>query len=206
MSLSHVLTLLARFAFVAVVFPVAVVLGALVAMPFGYRFRAEDPDQPSGLVTVMAVWEVDGQTLCRAFRYEDLVSHRDTLQLRFALTSEDLIRCREDFAAYDRAEGWPRKLEDNERRYEGFRFDAEGTPPSLELTVRRFHGDAISATTRYRVNSEGVISDVGTRSTGPGSGLLPVLGGFAGAVVWLLWALWLAVTAWRRRKSALDGF
>jgi hypothetical protein len=102
--------------------------------------------------------------------------------------------------------GWPRKLEDRERVYEGFAFEVEEPAPNLELTVRRFHGDAISTTTRYRVSSGGVISDVETSGTGPGRGLLPVLGSFAGAVVWLLWALWFALNAWRKRKSAPDGF
>ena len=77
----------------------------------------------------------------------------------------------------------------------------ERAGPDLELTVRRFHGDAISTTTRYRVDSAGVISDVETRGTGPGTGLIAVFGGFVGGVVWLLWALWFAVAVWRARKS-----
>jgi hypothetical protein len=175
-------------------------------MPFSYGFRSENAAEPSSLVTVLAVWNTEGESLCRAFRYDQLLSHRDTLRLRFALTSDDLDQCRAAFASYDSKVGWPRKLEDRERAYEGFAFEVEEPAPNLELTVRRFHGDAISATTRYRVNSGGVISDVETSSTGPGNGLLPVLGGFAGAVVWLLWALWFALNAWRKRKSAPDGF
>jgi len=180
--------------------PVFIVLGALMVLPFSYSFRSENAAEPSSSVTVLAVWNTEGESLCRAFQYDQLLSHRDTLQLRFALTSDDLDQCRAAFASYDSKVGWPRKLEDRERAYEGFAFEVEEPPPNLELTVRRFHGDAISATTRYRVSSGGVISDVETSGTGPGWGLLPVLGSFAGAVVWLLWALWFALNAWHKRK------
>ena len=127
---------------------------------------------------------------------------------RFALTSDDLEQCRAAFASYDQEVGWPRKLEDRERAYEGFAFEVEEPMPNLELTVRRFHGDAISATTRYQVDPEGVISHIKTRSTGPRNGLLPVLGGTAGAAAWLLWAIWCgfaALAAWWGRKDSIDG-
>ena len=68
--------------------PMFAVLGALMVLPFSYGFRSENAAEPSSLVTVLAVWNTEGESLCRAFRYDQLLFHRDTLRLRFALTSE----------------------------------------------------------------------------------------------------------------------
>ncbi len=181
--------------------PVSVVLGGLLAWPISYLFTSEEAAAPSSSVTVLAVWNTGGESLCRPFQYDRLLAHRDTLELRFALTADDLDQCRAAIASYDAEVGWTRKLEERERDYEGFGFDAERSGGDLALTVRRFHGDAISTTTRYRVDSAGVISGVETRGTGPGTGLIAVFGGLVGGVVWLLWALWFGVARWRARKS-----
>ena len=120
----------------AVMLPVVVVVGALMTIPFAYGFQAESPSEPSSPATVLAVWDAEGQALCRAFQYDELLSHSDTLRLRFALTSHDLGQCRDAFASYDPKVGWPRKLEERERAYEGFAFEIEDTTPSLKILQR----------------------------------------------------------------------
>ena len=110
-------------------FPAFVVAGGWVGWLWAYGSTSEDPLAPSRLVTVMAVWEVGDEDLCRAFSYRDLLPHLDTLGLRFALTAADIERCRDDFASYDSRPGWPLKLRQNETDYPGYSFEIEGTDP-----------------------------------------------------------------------------
>ncbi len=182
--------------------PLFVVLGALAMVAIAYGFENEDPGTPSSSVTVLGIWESaqDG-SLCRAFQYDELLAHIDTLSIRLGVTADDLDQCRQAFASYDRSVGWPRKVWERERNYEGFALEVEDTEPVLALTIRRFHGDAMSATTRYRVDPEGVISNLETSGTGPGAGIGPVLGGLAGAIVWSLWAAVRLMRAWRKSRT-----
>ena len=165
-------------------FPAFVVAGGWVGWLWAYGSTSEDPLAPSRLVTVMAVWEVGDEDLCRAFSYRDLLPHLDTLGLRFALTAADIERCRDDFASYDSRPGWPLKLRQNEADYPGYSFEIEGTDP-LEVMVHRSSGDPGNwAQTRYRVASDGSISDLRTNSASAGQGLGLVLGAFVGMFVW----------------------
>jgi len=183
------------------VLPILVVVGGIVGGIFAYGSNSEDPEAPSRLVTVMAVWEQDGEALCRAFMYQDLLPRRDTLRVRFALTPAEIENCVADFAAYESREGWPRKLLEDEVRYPDYWFEVEGTDP-LELLVHRSSGDANWAKTRYRVDANGSITDLRTNTASAGQGLGSVLGGFVGLVAWLLWAAWLSVRAWLRLRRS----
>lgn len=182
--------------------PVSVVVGTLAVTPIAYGFRSESPTAPSRAATVIAVWEEQGDTLCRAFPYASLFPRMDTLRLRFLLTPDDIARCNRDVASYDARRGWRLKLDENERRYEGFSFEVDGTAPSLNVTVRRFQGDAISTTTRYRVDAGGEPFDLKTRTASPGNGVFLVFGGMLGGLVWMAWAGWRLVAAWRQRQAA----
>ncbi|MBT8488128.1 MAG: hypothetical protein KJO65_04780 [Gemmatimonadetes bacterium] len=180
--------------------PVCVIVGALVASFFTGGYSSEDAAEPSGMATVMAVWEFDGGSLCRAFTLRDLLPHRDSLALRFALTPADVERCRADFASYDRREGWPRTLPGRDLAYEAYGFEIESPAPELRVVVHRSSGDVTFTRTRYRVDASGRLTDVETRGAGPGAGLGPVMGGFLGIVFWLCGAAWVG---WRWRTGPL---
>ena len=192
--------LVLRLLGVAAVLPILVVAGGMLGGLFAYGSNSEDPDAPSSRVTVMAVWDEDGEALCRAFMYRDLLPHRDTLRLRFALTPAEIEDCKADFAAYESKEGWPRKLLEDELRYPDYWFEVEDTEP-LELMVHRSSGDANWAKTRYRVDANGSITDLRTNTASAGQGLGLVLGGLVGLVAWLLWIARLSVSAWQRRAG-----
>jgi hypothetical protein len=181
--------------------PAFALAGSVMGSLLLNRFRSEDPAAPSGSVTVVGVWEVDGEALCRAFDYEELLPDLDSLHVRFVLDEDDGAMCRSAFATYDAEAGWPRKLRPNERDYLGFRFEMDRREPDLVVTITRFHGDAVSATTRYRVGEDGAISDVQTKGTGPGSGLAFVLGAMGGAAAWVVWVLWSLFAGWWRRTA-----
>jgi hypothetical protein len=187
---------------VATMLPILVVGGGMVGGLFAYGSSSEDPEAPSTRVTVMAVWEEDGEAVCRAFMYQDLLPHRDTLSIRFALTPADIENCRVDFAAYESREGWPRKLLEDELRYVDYWFEVEDTGP-LELMVHRSSGDANWAKTRYRVDANGSITDLRTNTASAGQGIGMVLGGLIGLVAWLLWTARLSLRAWRRRRKVI---
>ena len=89
--------------------------------------------------------------------------------------------------------------------FEGFRFEVDRIEPDLRVTLTRFHGDAVSTTTRYRVLGEGAIYDIETKGTGPGSGLALVLGTMAGVAVWVVWVLWSLLSFWWSLRRARPG-
>ena len=185
----------------ALMFPVFVVGGGFVGGLWAYGSNSEDPAVPSRLVTVMAIWEVGDEDLCRAFSYRDLLPHLDTLGLRFALTAADIERCRDDFASYDSRAGWALKLRENEADYPGYSFEIEGTDP-LEVMVHRSSGDPGNwAQTRYRVALDGSISDLRTSSASAGQGMGLILGAFAGMFVWLCWSVLTALRAMLRGRD-----
>ena len=185
----------------ALMFPVFVVGGGFVGGLWAYGSNSEDPAVPSRLVTVMAIWEVGDEDLCRAFSYRDLLPHLDTLGLRFALTAADIERCRDDFASYDSRAGWALKLRENEANYPGYSFEIEGTDP-LEVMVHRSSGDPGNwAQTRYRVALDGSISDLRTSSASAGQGMGLILGAFAGMFVWLCWSVLTALRAMLRGRD-----
>lgn len=168
--------------------PVSVLVGGVLGGLVAYAPQQEDVNAPSSLVTVMARWDTQGESLCRAFMYRDLLPRLDSLDVLFALTPEDLDECRADFAAYDNRDGWPRVLVEGELNYPGYSFDVEGTAP-LRLMVHRSSGDATWAKTRYAVQPDGSISDLETETASAGQGIGLALGGLVGALVWVLWLL-----------------
>ena len=190
---------------VVTMLPVLILGGSFVGGLFAYGSNSEDPSAPSRRVTVMAVWEAEGEELCRAFMYQDLLPHQDTLRLRFALTPAEIENCRADFAAYESREGWPRKLLEDELRYPYYWFEVEDTEP-LELMVHRSSGDATWAKTRYRVDADGSITDLRTNTASAGQGIGLVIGGLVGLVAWLLWTVWLSVRTWSRREGKSVSF
>ena len=185
---------------VVTMLPVLILGGGFVGGLFAYGPTPEDPGAPSSLVTVIAIWEEEGDELCRAFMYQDLLPRLDTLRVRFALTPAEIENCRADFAAYESKEGWPRKLVEDELRYPDYWFEVEDEEP-LELMVHRSSGDATWANTRYRVDAAGSITDMSTNTASAGQGIGLVMGGLVGLVAWLLWTVWLALRTWRRRKG-----
>lgn len=193
--------MLMRSAFVVVMMPVFAVVGGLVAYPFAYGWESEDPADPSPGVTVMAVWESGAQPLCRAFDLRLLLAQRDTLPLRFALNAADIERCRADFASYDSRTGWPRSLGEGDLPYPDYWFEVEDQPPNPRLLVHRSSGDATWTKTRYRVEEEGVISDLELRTASSGQGVWVVMGSLAGILVWVGWVFRLGWRAWRRRLT-----
>lgn len=187
--------------------PVFVVGCGIVGALLAYAPSDEDPEAPSSLVTVVAEWTVGGERLCRAFSYRDLLPHRDTLDLRFALAPAEVERCREDFAAYDARGGWPRQLSPGERNYPDYWFEVEGSEP-LRIMVHRSSGDANWAQTRYSVGPDDSIFDVETESASAGQGLGVVLGAMAGGVLWMVWvagSLLRSVVTGRRPPRASGG-
>ena len=192
---------MARALFVVVACPVAVVLGAVVANAFSSGYQPEDPDDPSAMATVMAVWTFDGGSLCRAFTLRDLLPHRDTLDLRFTLAADDVARCSDDFDAYDSRAGWPRVLPGGDLAYPGFGFRVENPPPDFRVVVHRSSGDATWTETRYRVDQEGRVVDLETRGAGAGTGLAALMGGLVGFLVWMVGALVVAWRGWQERRA-----
>ena len=169
--------------------PVFVVVGGFAGSLLSYGSNAEDLASPSRLVTVMGVWERGGRSLCRAFGYQELRPHLDTLQVRFALAPADVERCRTDFAAYGARDGWPMKLREREPAWPGYSFEVEETDP-LRIMVHRSSGDPGSwAETHYTVTTDGSLTDVTTDSASNGQGLGIMLGAFAGMVAWLCWVV-----------------
>lgn len=181
--------------------PVFAIAGILVASFFTYGYSSENAAEPSSMATVMAVWEFDGGSACRAFNLRELLPHRDTLRLRFALSSSDVDQCRADFDAYDYREGWPRTLPDQDRAYYDYHFEIENPAPDLRVMVHRSSGDVTYTRTRYRVDSSGRLTDLETQGASPGAGLGPVMGGFLGICLWLCWAAWVGWRTWRRRAG-----
>lgn len=181
--------------------PVFAIVGALAADALLSGYSREDPNDPSRMATVMAVWEFEGGTLCRAFNLTDLLPHRASLRLRFRLDETDVERCRRDFEAYDAREGWARTLPGRDVGYVGYGFELESPAPDLRVMVHRSSGDATWTRTRYRVDEGDQIFDLETRGAGNGSGLGPLMGGFVGLVLWLGWALRWGWKAWQRRGA-----
>ena len=187
--------------------PVFVVVFGILGGLLAYAPNSEDPEAPSSLVTVMAMWSVDGEPLCRAFSYRDLLPRRDTLDLRFALAPDEIVACREAFAAYDSRNGWPLELMPGERNYSDYWFEVEEAEP-LRLMVHRSSGDANWVQTRYSVRPDHSLFDIETESASAGQGLGVVLGGMAGVVAWLVWVvvvLLRRLIAGRRLATVSEG-
>lgn len=157
-------------------------------------------------MTFVGVLEAEGAASCRAFSSDDLTAHGDTLRLRFTLSASDLRACEETFRSYDAARGWPTPLTANERRFDGFRLEAEGVPPILELRVTRLHGNASAATTRYRVDARGRPFKIRTQQASNGHGVFIVFGGVGGVGGVVLWIIWLTRFLIGRRRQHRASF
>ena len=182
--------------------PLFLLAGTLASYPFIYGFHSEDIEGPSGDVTVIGVWDYpeSATPYCRAFVLRELQPHLDTLSIRFRPTQAELTQCQEAIAAYDLESGWSRTVIDGERRFEAFGLDVAGDALEPVFTVWRFHGDAISTTTRYTVTAGGSITNLKTKSGGPGHGVgMLFFGGGAGFLGWCVWVLWLIGASIRRR-------
>jgi hypothetical protein len=174
---------LSRFvAELAVLLVAFAVGGAVIGIIFTYQSRLEDLSVPSRLVTVVGVWDGTEGEVCRAFSYRDV--RPDTLPVRFDLSAADIETCRQAFAAYDPKQGWPRKLRADEPGYEGYAFEVEKTSP-LEIRVHRATQDPANwAETQYRVDADGRISHVSTKSASEGQGIGVVFGALLGIIAW----------------------
>jgi hypothetical protein len=180
--------------------PLFVVGGFVVAGVLAGRPVDESPGAYSGGVTWVGIVSSGGREFCRAIPEDELARHRDTLRVRFALSTDDVARCRAAFGAYDAESGWPLELRERERRYPGYALEIESNGQGHAVEVRRFHGDAISSTTRYRVDGSGVPTDVRTSSTSGGAGAFAVgFGGGGGLLLWMLWAGFLGARGLVRR-------
>ena len=93
-----------------------------------------------------------------------------------------------------------------ERRFDGFRLEAEGVPPILELRVTRLHGNASAATTRYRVDARGRPFKIRTQQASNGHGVFIVFGGVGGVGGVVLWIIWLTRFLIGRRRQHRASF
>ncbi len=181
--------------------PLLALVGSVVATPFLSGFSPIDPDDPGAAAVAAVLTLPNGAEHCRSVPLAALPDHRDTLSIRLPRRADDEARCARAFADYSRAEGWPVRLEANERRYEAVGFEVEGTDAAPRFVVSLFSGDARFVVTRYRVDEAGEPVDVELRAAGPGSGVAAVaLGGGAGLVVWGIVVLWV-IARWRRRVA-----
>ena len=92
-----------------------------------------------------------------------------------------------------------------ERRFDGFRFEAEGVPPILELRVMRLQGDVMFATTRYRVDARGRPFKIRTQQASNGHGVFIVFGGVGGVVLWIIWLTRFLIGRRRRHRASFGA-
>lgn len=187
----------------AAMFVAFAVAGGVIGVLLTYSTGAEDLSVPSRLVTVVGVWDGEGGEICRAFPYRELRQSLDTLRVRFDLTPADVTLCQAALAAYDSRQGWPRKLSPDEHGYTSYSFRVEDTSP-LKIRVHRGTGDPADwAETEYRVEPDGSISHVRTKSASEGQGVGVVFGAFLGMVAWFFVAALqlLRLLAGRRRDA-----
>lgn len=189
-----------------VVLPAFMILGVVAAvLVLRFVYWPVDEADPPADVTVLGDWEVEsGERYCRPFPYRELVERLDTLDVRFRLSPADLERCRADLADYHDAREFRHVLYEGERGYPSYWFSVRDSVPDLELEVTRSSGDATFTATRYRVPSDGSVTDMSWRAASAGAGVGTLgLGALAGGVLWLFWAVG-RVSGWFRGRSRAE--
>lgn len=167
-------------------------------------FEPVDLENPPLDLAVLGAWEEsNGELLCRAFYYRDLIARAGSLPpLRFSVSDEEFGLCAAAFRGFGVEGRWENEFDWDRRGFVAGVERPDADDPDLFIVSYRSDDDRV-ADSRYRIDqvSGEPIAFEFRGYFGPARGIgIVMFGGTAGTIAWVTLLIAVLVRRFRRRR------